>query len=177
MMKKIIIILLLIIVLSNLNKIQAEEVIIPHEAIRLRVIANSNTPHDQHLKTLVRDNTKHEVYQLLKGINSFEEARVAILSGLPTIKQTVEQTLKQASSLQSYEVTYGDNYFPEKQYKGVKYQAGYYESLLIKLGKGQGDNWWCVLFPPLCLIEADEASEVEYKFFITELINQYFKKK
>ncbi|MBQ9011225.1 MAG: stage II sporulation protein R, partial [Bacilli bacterium] len=53
-------------------------------------------------------------------------------------------------------------------YKGVKYKEGYYESLLVTLGKGKGDNWWCVLFPPLCLIEADESSDVQYKSFVKE---------
>ena len=54
--------------------------------------------------------------------------------------------------------------------KGIEYDEGYYESLLITLGEGKGDNWWCVLFPPLCLIEAEESTEVEYKSFIKEII-------
>ena len=62
---------------------------------------------------------------------------------------------------------------PEKEYKGVKYKEGYYESWVITLGEGEGNNWWCVLFPPLCLVEAEEADEVEYKFFIKELIDKY----
>lgn len=65
------------------------------------------------------------------------------------------------------------NYFPEKEYKGVKYDEGYYESLVITLGEGKGKNWWCVLFPPLCLVEAEESDKVEYKFFIKELIDKY----
>ena len=65
---------------------------------------------------------------------------------------------------------------PEKEYKGVKYPAGEYESLVITLGTGTGDNFWCVLFPPLCLIEAEEEniSEVKYTSFIQEIINKYF---
>ena len=65
------------------------------------------------------------------------------------------------------------NYFPEKEYKGTIYEEGEYESLLITLGSGEGNNWWCVLFPPLCLIEAEESEEVEYSFFIKELFEKY----
>ena len=70
------------------------------------------------------------------------------------------------------------NYFPEKVYKGVKYEEGEYESFVVTLGNGMGKNWWCVLFPPLCLLEAEETeetTEVEYKFFISELIDKYLK--
>ena len=77
-------------------------------------------------------------------------------------------------SVKGYQVSFGRNYFPEKTYKGIVYDAGYYESLVVTLGKGEGDNWWCVLFPPLCLLEADESEEeVEYKFFFQELIDKY----
>ena len=60
-----------------------------------------------------------------------------------------------------------------KDYVGVKYPEGEYESLVITLGEGKGDNWWCVLFPPLCLVEAEEHTDVEYKFFVKEIIDKY----
>lgn len=72
-----------------------------------------------------------------------------------------------------YKINFGENYFPEKEFNGVTYEEGYYESVLVTLGKGEGDNWWCVLFPPLCLLEAEESDEVEYKFFVQELIDKY----
>ena len=71
-----------------------------------------------------------------------------------------------------YTINYGKNYFPEKKYKGITYSEGYYESVLVTLGSGEGENWWCVLFPPFCLIEAEENDEVEYKFFLQELIEK-----
>ena len=75
-----------------------------------------------------------------------------------------------------FQVNYGYNYFPEKKYKGITYNEGFYESLVITLGEAEGDNWWCVLFPPLCLMEEDEEKieEVEYKSFIKEIIDKYF---
>ena len=75
-----------------------------------------------------------------------------------------------------YKVNFGINYFPEKNYKGVIYEEGYYESLVVTLGSGNGENWWCVLFPPLCLMEGEETNtdEVEYKSFVKEMIDKYF---
>ena len=71
-------------------------------------------------------------------------------------------------------VSYGYNYFPRKVYKNIIYESGMYESLVITLGSGNGDNFWCVLFPPLCLLEEnDTTSDVEYSFFVKELLNKY----
>ena len=67
------------------------------------------------------------------------------------------------------------NYFPEKEYKGVVYEEGEYESLVITLGNGLGENFWCVLFPPLCLLDTEEEPEnVEYTSFVKEVIDKYF---
>ena len=68
------------------------------------------------------------------------------------------------------------NYFPEKIYKGVKYPEGNYESMVVEIGNASGDNYWCVLFPPLCMIEAKESEDIEYKFFISEIINKFLKR-
>ena len=66
------------------------------------------------------------------------------------------------------------NYFPSKTYKGIVYDGGYYNSLVVTLGDGEGDNWWCVLFPPLCLMEENETtSDVEYKFFVKSIIEKF----
>jgi stage II sporulation protein R len=74
-----------------------------------------------------------------------------------------------------YNLNYGDNYFPEKSYKGVKYPSGTYESLVVTLGSGKGENWWCVLYPPLCMMDNKESNlnNVEYASFIEELFNKY----
>lgn len=82
--------------------------------------------------------------------------------------------LDEENYLEGFKINYGSNYFPEKKYKGITYKEGYYESLVITLGEGKGDNWWCVLFPPLCLIEADESRNVEYKSFVKEMFDKYF---
>lgn len=176
-MKKIILIVLALISIYltyNASK-EKETVVIPSSAIRFRVLANSNSPRDQKIKEEVRDRLQSELYMLLENTKSINEARVLINDKIVDFRNIVEEELEEESYL--YNIDYGMHEFPEKSYKGVIYEAGEYESLLVTLGEGKGDNWWCVLFPPLCLLEAEEktnTSEIEYKSFIKEKLEKYF---
>ena len=165
-MKKGLIIFIVIVILFTLGKITAETNIIPNEAIRLRVIANSNSEYDQQVKMKVSDRLQQDIYNILKNTKGIEEARKKINENLDEIDANVKETLIKENYPLDYTINFGENYFPSKEYKGIKYDAGYYESVLVTLGEGKGKNWWCVLFPPLCLIEAEESAEVEYKFFV-----------
>lgn len=176
-MKKLFVILLALLILISTKNMNAEETIIPKEAIRFRVIANSNTVYDQNIKVQVRNEVQNKVLELTKNSNNIEDTRNILKNNISLIKNLVENKLRELSYDKSFKVNYGLNPFPEKKYKGVKYKAGDYESLVITLGEGDGDNWWCVLFPPLCLIEAEEEtnkSEIEYKSYIKEVIDKYF---
>ena len=172
-MKKTMVLFILIILFYVIIGHVSAEKLIPDEAIRLRVIPNSNDTYDQEVKMKVRDMIQEEMYDLLKDTKGIEEARERIVLNLPKIEDEVNSLLKNENYNLGYNVSFGSHYFPEKQYKGVTYDAGMYESLLITLGKGEGNNWWCVLFPPLCLIEAEESTEVEYKSFIAEMIEKF----
>ena len=169
-MKKIIIPLILLIFISN---IKASEYKIPEEAIRFIVIANSNSKYDQDIKYKVRDKVQLKLYNLLKDTKGIKNARNIINDNLNDIDNIVKNTLKEENYNKDYNINFGNNYFPEKTYKGITYPEGYYESLVVTLGEGKGNNWWCVLFPPLCIVEAEESTKVEYKFFIKELIDKY----
>ena len=153
-MKKISIVLLIVIILI-LSNTKARANIIPDEAIRFRVIANSNSDYDQEIKMLVKDSVEKKLYNLLKNTKGIDSAREIINANIDDIDNVVNKTLKDNNYDKEYNINFGMNYFPEKEYKG------------------EGNNWWCVLFPPLCLLEAEESDEVEYKFFIQELIDKY----
>ena len=170
-MKKILIIIITIISLCYIN-VAANK--IPEEAIRIRVIANSDSKYDQQIKEKVSNLLKSEMYYLLKDIKDVEQARKIINNNLNNIDNNIYSLLKKENYDLGYKLNYGQNYFPEKTYKGITYEEGYYESVLVTLGSGEGNNWWCVLFPPLCLIEAEESEEVEYKCFIQELFEKIF---
>ena len=146
---------------------------IPSDAIRMRIVPNSNTEYDQSIKMKVKSEVEKEVFAVLKDTKGIDEARSQLKNKLPVIDSAVFNVLNKENYTLGYQIHYGMNYFPEKEYKGVTYKAGEYESLVVTLGEGKGDNWWCVLFPPLCMIEADESDEVEYKLFREELVDKY----
>ena len=146
---------------------------IPDDALRIRIIPNSNSEFDQSVKRSVRDKLEITMYDLLKDAKSSEDARKIIKNNLDLVDKDVKKVLNDNNYDLGYNVNFGYNYFPEKEYKGVKYEEGYYESLLVTLGEGKGDNWWCVLFPPLCLIEGEENSKVEYKSMVEEILKKY----
>ena len=172
-MKKTIIIILLAMLGFYFLNMKGSALIIPNEAIRLRVLANSNSKEDQELKLKVRDELQLYMYELLKDTKGIDQAREKIKQNLDQIEDCVNRTLQKYDSAIKFQVDFGLNYFPDKEYKGVVYPAGEYESVLVTLGEGNGNNWWCVLFPPLCLMEAEESDTVEYKSFFQELIEKY----
>lgn len=176
-MKKIIVIVSAIfVVFFMIDASVTEEIIIPNDSIRIRIIANSNSNVDQGLKKQVKASVQSKLNLLLKDATNIEEVREVLNNNLDDIEYTVGQLVKDSGNNNGFDVDFGYNYFPKKTYKGINYQEGYYESLVISLGKSEGNNWWCVLFPPLCLIDESEKDieTVEYKSFVKELIDKYF---
>lgn len=173
MKKTIILILLIGIFYVFISNALAKNLMIPEDAIRIRIIPNSNSAFDQDVKGKVKDKLEITMYDLLKDAESSEEAKEIIKNNLELVDNDVKNILSKENYNKGYKINFGMNYFPSKEYKGVKYEEGYYESLVITLGKGEGDNWWCVLFPPLCLIEGEEDTEVEYKSIVMEILDKY----
>lgn len=173
-MKKAIVILAIIVTILSLNK--EEKVVIPKDSIRFRVIANSDQEKDQLLKKKVVTNLNKNIKDLSFSNESLTSSRQNIKNSISAFSEVVEKTIAENESDETYKINYGMNYFPRKEYKGVVYEEGEYESLVVTLGNGAGKNFWCVLFPPLCLLEAEEteATDVEYTSFIKEVVDKYF---
>lgn len=170
------IVLILLTIAFLISNEKSTEVLIPKEAIRFRVIANSNTKIDQMNKRKITSNLEQDLSNLLKDSNSLVQARMTLKNNIGKFQTNIEQTLKENNIQEDYTIDYGNHYFPEKKYKGVTYPEGEYESLVVTLGNGAGENFWCVLFPPLCLLEAEEGEndEVEYSSFVKEVLDKYF---
>jgi stage II sporulation protein R len=135
--------------------------VIPDEAIRLRILANSDTDEDQDLKRLVRDRVNEKITVWVQDLTTIDKARELIEDRIPDIEQIVAQVLEEENVDTDYQVEYGKHIsFPTKLYGSYIYPAGEYEALLITLGKGKGANWWCVLFPPLCFLDFSNGSSV-----------------
>jgi stage II sporulation protein R len=137
-----------------------EAVAIPDEAIRLRILANSDSAKDQELKRKVRDAVNKEINKWVADLTSFAEAKAVIQSHIDDIEQIVATVLKEENSRQTYKVEFGKVNFPTKLYGNYIYPAGQYEAILITLGEGEGANWWCVLFPPLCFLDFSNGEAV-----------------
>ena len=174
-MKKIIITFILIILTYVIiGNVIAKNDIIPDEAIRIRVIANSNSEYDQEIKNKVKKTVEYDMYNMLKNTTDLEEARKLIKNNLSNVENDIDTVLQKEKYELPFDVNFGLNYFPEKEFKGITYDEGYYESVVVTLGEGLGDNWWCVLFPTLCMIEAEESTDVEYTTMVEEIIDKYF---
>src|SRR5690625_4312368 len=113
--------------------------VIPDDAIRLRILANSNSEPDQKMKHLVRDAVSDQVEDLVQHITDIDEARSLIQTRIPDIEKTVHHVLKTENEQETFDVSYGTNItFPHKLYDSVIYPAGEYEAILITLGEGNG---------------------------------------
>ncbi|MED0931058.1 stage II sporulation protein R [Bacillus mobilis] len=135
--------------------------VIPKEAVRLRILANSDSDKDQALKRKVRDEVKAQIDGWVADLTSFEEARKVIQSHIPEIAKTVANTLKKEGSKDLFQVKFSKNVkFPTKVYGNFIYPAGEYEAVLITIGEGEGANWWCVLFPPMCFLDFSSGTAV-----------------
>lgn len=122
--------------------------------IRFHVVANSDTVEDQMLKQRVRDRVIVYMEPLLKDSKSVEETRQKIRENINQIEEIARETI--AADNKNYEVycSLGNASFPTKAYGDVVFPAGTYEACRIVIGEGKGENWWCVLFPPLCYVDA-----------------------
>lgn len=169
---------------------------IPDESIRLRILANSNSEADQKLKREIRDEVNAQITTWVGELSSISEAREIIRKQLPAIETIVQTKLDEAGLEKTFSVELNKVAFPTKMYGEYIYPAGQYEAVLITLGEGEGKNWWCVLFPPLCFLdfengdavkenkdskadvaetasaeETEQADEIQTKFFVVELFH------
>lgn len=119
--------------------------------VRLHVIANSDSDEDQALKLEVRDVVLAEVSHLISGCATETEAAEIIGANLDTVKAAASDYLLSTGRSCAVRCEFGEEYYPTRDYDGVSLPCGTYNSLRVCLGKAEGHNWWCVLFPNLCL--------------------------
>ncbi|MFK3960940.1 stage II sporulation protein R [Guptibacillus hwajinpoensis] len=171
--------------LQSSGIVTANQQVIPDEAIRLRILANSNSNEDQTVKRSIRDEVNESINGWVADLTSIEDSRHVIKSRLAEIEAIVSKQLEMIGSRESFSVTFGEVAFPTKLYGDFVYPAGDYEAVLITIGEGLGDNWWCVLFPPLCFLDfsngdavqaesdavEEPSEEVEVEFFLVKIID------
>ncbi len=161
----IIFLLLLFIFTSALSYATNISTHLADSVFRLHVIANSDSEADQNLKYIVRDKVIEYMQTICESGISKENYIQIALDNLDNIKQVAQNTVLENGFSYNVNVSIGNYKFPTKTYGDVSFPAGFYDALRIEIGNAQGQNWWCVMFPPLCFIDVtsgivpDESKE------------------
>lgn len=140
---------------------------IADKVIRLHVIANSNSTIDQSIKLKVRDEVVKNISPLIKNCSNIDESRTVLNNNLYEIEKIANTTLIKYCDDKAT-ISISNSNFPTKTYENFSFPAGNYEALKIIIGEGKGDNWWCVMFPPLCFT----SSSVEFSDDAVETLKQ-----
>ena len=143
------------------------------EVLRLHILANSDSQQDQAIKLQVRD----ALLPLFESSESYESARAFVLQHGAELLSLCQKTLSACQASYGAQLLLGETPFPDRSYQGILFPAGVYDALCVVLGEGAGHNWWCVLFPPLCVVTKDGTLPEDFSGFTFESdILAFFKK-
>jgi stage II sporulation protein R len=146
---------------------------IAKEILRFHVIANSDSEEDQALKLKVKDKLVDRMSPLLAEAANLSEVKSIVTEQLANLEEIAEDTLQEYGHSYPVSVALEESYFPLKVYGAYTFPPGYYQALRVKIGKAEGKNWWCVMFPPLCFVDetysiVDENSKEKLLSLLTE---------
>ena len=149
----------LLVVLVWCGALIADRQLLHEQLIRLHVVANSDSAQDQSVKLQVRDAVTESLESAMESVTNIEEARTYLRQNLPKIQAVANEALSAAGCDYEAVVTLCEEVFDIRHYDTFSLPAGVYEALRITLGEGEGKNWWCVVFPTLCVPAAAEGFE------------------
>ncbi len=142
------------------------------EYLRIHVRANSNSDFDQQIKYKVKDEVVQFITPYVAECTTKERA-MGIIGGLTDeIEDVCDEALARLGVSYTARAEVRREYFPTRVYDGATLEAGEYDALIIELGEGTGDNWWCVIYPPLCFTAA--SADVKYRSLIQDIIDKFF---
>lgn len=145
-----------------------------NDYLRIHVRANSNSAEDQQVKYEVKDEAVKFITPYVKECVT-KQAAIEVMSGiLPEIEQVCTKALEERGYNYGARASVREEKFPTRVYGELTLEEGLYDALIIELGTGKGDNWWCVIYPPLCFTSA--SADVQYRSVIADIINKFFKK-
>lgn len=139
------------------------------DVLRLHVIANSDTSVDQNLKLRLRDYILQEGKDIFNGSVNVENAVKKIEPVLPELEKSAKAFVNRAGFDYDVKISLSNEYFTTRTYETVTLPAGKYLALRVVIGSGEGHNWWCVMFPPMCVPAADKKDEIENVFSEKEI--------
>lgn len=144
--------------------------------LRIHIRANSNAEVDQLVKYKIKDEIVVTLTPYIANCESFDDVKVVISANLDLIDFVANNVLKQNGFNYTAKSKLCQEEFPTRTYNGYTLEQGFYDAIIVGLGRAEGDNWWCVVYPPLCFTNACSGKNVVYKSRILDLINNFKKK-
>ena len=176
MRKKLLLLLLFLVLPLMQGCSQNNSTISADSYFRIHIRANSNLSIDQNVKYKVKDEVVEYLTNNIKLLESKQQVINFVENNSLTIKQLCENTLKNNGFNYSANIVVRNEFFPTRAYGDYVLEADFYDALIIELGEAKGDNWWCVVYPPLCFLNGKEidTNKIKYTSWIMELINKFF---
>ncbi len=140
--------------------------------LRIHIRANSNLEADQNVKYLVKDEVVSYLTPKLEDAKTIENAKEMLSENLDALSSLATAKLKSEGYGYTAKAKLNTEYFPTRSYDDLTLESGYYDALIIELGSAEGNNWWCVVYPPLCFSQKGEG-DVQYKSYFKELIDKF----
>ncbi len=144
------------------------------EYLRIHIRANSNSVEDQNVKYKVKDQVVEALIPLLSEIRTFDDAVLAVQENFGMIENVANFVLEEEGFDYKSKAKLKNEYFPTRVYENITLEEGYYDALILELGSGTGDNWWCIVFPAFCFTKTQNSDNIVYISLIWEIIKSVF---
>lgn len=145
--------------------------------LRLHIRANSNSEDDQNIKFEIKNQVLNLITNDVANIQTKEDLAQYFITNKQSLENFVNNILKENGFDYISTITVKNEYFPVRTYQDVTLTSGFYDAIIIELGKAEGNNWWCVAYPPLCFMyESSKMGNITYRSKIVEIINKFFKR-
>lgn len=141
------------------------------EYFRIHIRANSNSEADQNVKYIVKDAVVDFLIPLLSDVETKDEAEDVMNANLDQIEEVADEVLLENGFTYKSSAYISFEEFPTREYDDLVLEEGFYDALILALGTGSGDNWWCVVYPPFCFLETKKSENYVYISKIWEIIN------
>ena len=148
-----------------------------YDYLRVHIRANSNSEIDQSVKYLIKDEVVNYITPYLVNCDTKQESISVISALLDGVENVCDEMLCKNGFTYRSNARIAEEYFPTRAYDNITLDAGVYDALIIELGDGVGDNWWCIVYPPLCFVNKSDLNEhnIQYQSYLVEIIRKHFK--
>lgn len=144
------------------------------EYLRIHIRANSNSEADQNVKYKVKDGVVDALIPLLAEVETFDEAKEVMSQNFALIESVANEILQDNGFAYTCKAKIDNEFFPTRVYENLTLEEGYYDALILELGSGAGDNWWCLVYPAFCFTQTQNFDNVVYISKIWEIIKSVF---